>query len=42
MDDLGVIEYFGEMIPITWEDYLSLLWSKNKDVEIVKVPKKPK
>lgn len=41
MDDLGYIDNLGEMIPITWDDYLSLIWQPSKDVVIVKVPKSP-
>lgn len=39
-DDLGYIEYCGEIIPITWNDYISIVWQKNKQIEIIKVPKR--
>jgi hypothetical protein len=42
MDQLGYIEIYGEMIPITWDDYLSLLWNKSEEFVIVKVPVKNK
>ena len=42
MDGLGCIEYYGEIIPITLNDYLSLIWNMPSDVEILKVPEVPK
>lgn len=42
MDELGYIELHGEMILITWDDYLSLLWNRSEEIVIVKVPVKNK
>ena len=41
-DALGAIEYYGEIFPITWNDYLSLIWNMPHDVEILKAPEAPK
>lgn len=40
-NELGLIEYCGEIIPITWDDYLSLVWNRHPQIEILKVPKNP-
>ena len=39
---LGCIEYYGEVIPITWNDYLSLIWNMPSDIVVLKVPVEPK
>jgi len=40
-DELGYIEYYGEIIPITWNSYINIIWNKDPHIEIVKVPKRP-
>jgi hypothetical protein len=41
-DNLGLIDYYGEMIEITWDEYLSLSWSKPNGIEFLKIPTAPK
>lgn len=41
MNQLGVIEYYGEIIPITWNDYLSIMWTHDPDILVVNVPENP-
>lgn len=41
-NELGLIEYCGEIIPITWDEYLSLIWNKDPQIEILSVPKRTK
>ncbi|WP_285852095.1 hypothetical protein [Robertmurraya korlensis] len=41
MSKLGAVEYYGEIIPITWNDYMNLMWLSDPNVVIVKVPERP-